>query len=137
MVLDVDGILGPIFRAVDRLSPLSFVSRLDRRHPKDVFEVFWPRLAHLFARCHGHTSSGEEVNVFTDIVPRARHRTVIVPPSAPEPISSPPPSLLERCLAGRPDLDLGALRYLRDSLTLAIPSRQVSDPGSLPYSFPH
>jgi hypothetical protein len=99
--------------------------RLDRRHPKDVFDVFWPRLAGLFARCHGHTADGEEVNVFTEIVPRARHRSMAVPRPAPVP----PSSLLERRLAGRPDLDLGALRHLRDSLTLAIPSRQVSASG--------
>jgi hypothetical protein len=111
-------------------SSLSFASRLDRRHPRDVFEVFWPRLAHFFARCHGHTSSGEEVNVFTDVVPRARHRTVIVPSAAPVSTPSPSPSLLERRLGGRPDLDLGTLRHLRDSLTLAIPSRQVSASGS-------
>jgi hypothetical protein len=119
------------------LSPL-FVCcvRLDRRHPKDVFDVFWPRLANLFARCHGHTASGEAVNVFTEVVPRARHHTVTVPPSAPEPASSPSPSLLARCLAGRPDLDLGALRHLRDSLTLAIPSRQVSDSDSVSSSSP-
>jgi hypothetical protein len=103
--------------------------RLDRRHPQDVFDVFWPRLAGLFARCHGHTADGEAVNVFTEVVPRARHRSLTVPPSRQE--SAPPPSqsLLERRLAGRPDLDVGALRHLRDSLTLAIPSRQVSDPG--------
>jgi hypothetical protein len=119
------------------LSPL-FVCcfRLDRRHPKDVFDVFWPRLANLFARCHGHTASGEAVNVFTEVVPHARHRTVTVPASAPESAPSPSPSLLERRLAGRPDLDLGALRHLRDSLTLAIPSRQVSDPGSVSSSSP-
>jgi hypothetical protein len=120
---------------LDHLSP-PFICcfRLDRRHPKDVFDVFWPRLAGLFARCHGHTTDGEAVNVFTEVVPRARHRTLTVPPSAPESALSSSPSLLERRLAGRPDLDIGALRHLRDSLTLAIPSQQVSDPGS--FSFP-
>jgi hypothetical protein len=65
------------------------------------------------------------VNVFTEVVPRVRRRTVAVPPSGPEAASPSPPSLLDRRLAGRLDLDLGTLRHLRDSLTLAIPSRQV------------
>ncbi len=109
---------------------LPFVSRLDRRHPQDVFDVFWPRLAGLFARCHGHTADGEAVNVFTEIVPRARCRSMTVPRSVPTSAPVPSSSLLERRLAGRPDLDLGVLRHLRDSLTLAIPSRQVSASGS-------
>jgi hypothetical protein len=115
---------------LDHLSP-PFICcfRLDRRHPKDVFDVFWPRLAGLFARCHGHTADGEAVNVFTEVVPRAGRRTGVVPPSVPEVSPSSSSSLLERRLVGRPDLDLGALRHLRERLTLAIPSRQVSAPG--------
>jgi hypothetical protein len=65
--------------------------------------------------------------VFTEIVPRARYRTMTVPRSAPASAPTPPSSLLERRLAGRPDLEMGTLRHLRDSLTLAIPSRQVGD----------
>ena len=65
--------------------------------------------------------------MFTEIVPRARCRTMTVPRSAPASAPTPPSSLLERRLAGRPDLEVGTLRHLRDSLTLAIPSRQVSD----------
>jgi hypothetical protein len=126
VVLDVVGAGVNITYGCFLIPPYLFLSlRLDRRHPRDVFEVFWPRLAHLFARCHGHTASGEEVNVFTEVVPRVRRRTVAVPPSGPEAASPSPSSLLDRRLAGRSDLDLGTLRHLRDSLTLAIPSRQV------------
>jgi hypothetical protein len=108
--------------------------RLDRRHPGDVFDVFWPRLARFFAKCYGHTADGEAVNVFTEVVPRAGRRTGVAPPSAPETSASSSSSLLEQRLIVRPDLDLGALRHLRERLTLAIPSRQVSDPGSVSYS---
>jgi len=95
--------------------------------------VFWPRLARLFAKCYGHTADGEEVDVFAEVVPRSGRRTGAAPPSAPEvPVSS-SCSLLERRLVVRPDLDLGALRHLRERLTLAIPSRQVSDPGFVFY----
>jgi hypothetical protein len=65
--------------------------------------------------------------VFTEIVPRAGYRTMTVPCSALASAPTPSSSLLERRLAGRPDLEVGSLRHLRDSLSLAIPSRQVSD----------
>ena len=106
---------------------LILIVRLDRRHPGDVFEVFWPRLARLFSKCYGHTADGVEIDVFAEVVPRSGRRVRTVPPLGPEvPVSS-SCSLLDRRLAARPDLDLGALRHLRERLTLAIPSRQVSE----------
>jgi hypothetical protein len=113
---------------------LILIVRLDRRHPGDVFEVFWPRLARLFSKCYGHTADGVEIDVFAEVVPRSGRRVRTVPPLGPEvPVSS-SCSLLDRRLAARPDLDLGALRHLRERLTLAIPSRQVSELMIMIYS---
>jgi hypothetical protein len=89
--------------------------------------VFWPRLARLFAKCYGHTADGVEVDVFAEVVPRSGRRVRTTSPLDPAPPVSSSCSLLDRRLAARPDLDLGALRHLRERLTLAIPSRQVSE----------
>ena len=103
------------------------IVRLDRRHPGDVFEVFWPRLARLFSKCYGHTADGVEIDVFVEVVPRSGRCARTTSPVDPAPSVPSSCSLLDRRLAARPDLDLGALRHLRERLTLAIPSRQVSD----------
>jgi hypothetical protein len=117
-----------VFCCWSYFSLLILIVRLDRRHPGDVFEVFWPRLAGLFAKCYGHTADGVEIDVFAEVVPRSGRRARTIPPLSPAlPVSS-SCSLLDRRLVSRPDLDLGALRHLRERLTLAIPSRQVSDP---------
>jgi hypothetical protein len=101
------------------------VHRLDRRHPEDVFQVFWPHMARTFSRCYGHLEDGEEVNVFTEVIPYAGRRIRVPTRVLRTPTSPPSGSLLERRSICRPDLDLGALRYMRERLTLAIPSRQV------------
>jgi hypothetical protein len=99
--------------------------RLDRRHPEDVFQVFWPHMARTFSRCYGHLEDGEEVDVFTEVIPYAGRRIRVPTRVTRTPTSPPSGSLLERRSICRPDLDLGALRYMRERLTLAIPSRQV------------
>jgi hypothetical protein len=104
------------------------VHRLDRRHPEDVFQVFWPHMARTFSRCYGHLEDGEEVNVFTEVIPHAGRRIRVPTRVIRAPTSPPSGSLLERRSICRPDLDLGALRYMRERLTLAIPSRQVIHP---------
>ncbi len=101
------------------------VYRLDRRHPEDVFQVFWPHMARTFSRCYGHLEDGEEVNVFTEVIPYAGRRIRVPTRVTRAPTSPPSGSLLERRSICHPDLDLGALRYMRERLTLAIPSRQV------------
>ncbi len=106
---------------------LILIVRLDRRHPGDVFEVFWPRLARFFSKCYGHTADGVEIDVFAEVVPRSGRRVRATSPLDTAPSVPSSCSLLDRRLAARPDLDLGALRHLRERLTLAIPSRQVSE----------
>jgi hypothetical protein len=99
--------------------------RLGRRHPEDVFRVFWPHLTRFFSRCYGHLPSGDEVNVFTEVVPRAGRRNRADHPAVQEAAASPPSSLLERRLACRPDLDADILWSVRERLVLSLPPRQV------------
>jgi len=82
-------------------------------------------MARTFSRCYGHLEDGEEVNVFTEVIPYAGRRIRVPTRVIRTPTSPPSGSLLERRSICRPDLDLGALRYMRERLTLAIPSRQV------------
>jgi hypothetical protein len=105
-------------------------------HPRNVRLFLWPPLPTIFSGCWGHHADGSPVDPLEEVVsrPSAWRRRSVPDPRGAAParssrvvnnISPSPPSLLERRLAGRTDLDLGALRHLRDSLTLAIPSRQV------------
>ncbi len=90
-------------------------------------------MARTFSRCYGHLEDGEEVNVFTEVIPHAGRRIRVPTRVIRAPSSPPSGSLLERRSICRPDLDLGALRYMRERLTLALPSRQVSDPRCSSY----